>query len=68
MSFREKLLSQQIAEVQKANYRKHLGILDLKYIESLWRTGFWFDGTQHVIRKDDKSVHDMAPAFAFNHK
>ena len=68
MSFREKLLSQQIAEVQKANYRKHQGILDLKYIESLRRTGFWFDGTQHVIRKDDKSVHDMAPAFALNHK
>ena len=64
MSFREKLLAKQTADIPKMRP----GILDLKYIESLRRTGFWFDGTQHVTRADEKSVRDMAPAFALNHK
>ena len=68
MSFRQKLLALQVGEDQNANYRKHPGILDLKYIESLRRTGFWFDGTQHAIRTDVKSVHDIAPTFALKHR
>ena len=68
MSFRQKLLALQVGEDQNANYRKHPGILDLKYIESLRRTGFWFDGTQHAIRTDMKSVHDIAPTFALKHR
>ena len=68
MCFRQKILAKQLGDNQNSNYRKHPGILDLKYIESLRGTGFWFDGTQHAIRTDEKSVHDIAPTFALIHK
>ena len=40
----------------------------MKYLESLRKTGFWFDGTRHVVRSDKKSIHDIAPLFVLEHK
>ena len=67
-SLRQKLLAHQLADNQNANYDKHPNILDLKYLESLRRTGFWFDGTRHVVRTDKKLVHDIAPLFVLQHR
>ena len=66
--FRQKLLAKQRGDNQNSNYRKHPKILDLKYLESLRKTGFWFDGTRHVVRSDKKSIHDIAPLFVLEHK
>ena len=67
-SLRQKLLAHQLADNQNANYRKHPNIIDLKYLESLRQTGFWFDGTRHVVRTDNKVVNDIAPLFVLEHK
>ena len=61
-------MAHQLADNQNANYRKHPNIIDLKYLESLRQTGFWFDGTRHVVRSDKKSIHDIAPLFVLEHK
>ena len=61
-------MAHQLADNQNANYRKHPNIIDLKYLESLRQTGFWFDGTRHVVRSDKKSIHDTAPLFVLKHR
>ena len=68
MSFRQKILAKILADNQNSNYRKHPHILDLEYLESLRHTGFWFDGTKHVIRTDNKSVKDVAPQYVLNNR
>ena len=40
----------------------------MKYIESLRRTGYWFDGKRHAIRTDEKLVPDFAPKYVLEHK
>ena len=61
-------MAKQLADNQNSNYRKHPRIIDLEYLESLRRTGFWFDGTKHVIRTDNKSVKDVAPQYVLNNR
>ena len=68
MSFRQKILAKILADNQNSNYRKHPRIIDLEYLESLRHTGFWFDGTKHVIRTDNKSVKDVAPQYVLNNR
>ena len=42
--------------------------LDLNYIESLRRTGSWFDGTTPTIETNEKFVPDFAPRYVMQHR
>ena len=61
-------MAHQLADRSEVHYRKHPEILNVTYLESLRRTGFWFDGTRHVVRTDEKLLHDTAPLFVLQHK
>ena len=60
-------MAHQLADRSEVHYRKHPEILNVTYLESLRRTGFWFDGTRHVVRTDKKLAHDIAPQYVKEH-
>ena len=58
-------MAHQLADNSNAHYRKHPHILDVEYLESLRRTGMWFDGTRHVVRT--AKIQDIAPQYVLEH-